>query len=81
MFQVVQKCKELGPPEGKYFYKAADMANMSATQLVIKVGHMKLANSFPIKPVGESQKAQRIPQIWLLDSAIRNSYRVPQGDT
>lgn len=34
--QVVQKCKELGPPEGKYFYKAADMANMSATQLVIK---------------------------------------------
>lgn len=39
LFQVVQKCKELGPPEGKYFYKAADMANMSATQLVIKVGH------------------------------------------
>lgn len=40
--QVVQKCKELGPPEGKYFYKAADMANMSVTQLVIKEAVTKM---------------------------------------
>lgn len=40
--QVVQKCKELGPPEGKYFYKPADMANMSVTQLVIKEAVTKM---------------------------------------
>ncbi|XP_078330258.1 hydroxysteroid 11-beta-dehydrogenase 1-like protein [Crassostrea virginica] len=34
--QVVQRCKELGPKDGRYFYKTADMANMSATKLVIQ---------------------------------------------
>lgn len=58
------------------------MANMSATQLVIKVGHnYVVGHPFPIKPVGESQRAQRIPHIWLLDSAVRSTYRIPQGDT
>lgn len=42
---------------------------------------MQLATSFPIKPVGESQRAQRIPHIWLLDLAVRSTYRIPQGDT
>ncbi|XP_056003922.1 hydroxysteroid 11-beta-dehydrogenase 1-like protein [Ostrea edulis] len=34
--QVVTRCKELGPEGGRYFYKSADMANMSATKEVIQ---------------------------------------------
>ncbi|XP_061190976.1 hydroxysteroid 11-beta-dehydrogenase 1-like protein [Saccostrea echinata] len=40
--QVVARCKELGPKDGKYFYKAADMVNMSATKDVIQEAYDRL---------------------------------------
>ena len=37
VFQVVRKCRELGPLDGQYEYVTADMSNLTATQYVIRV--------------------------------------------
>lgn len=36
-FQVVENCKDVGEADGKYFYYAADMSDLTSTQKVIQV--------------------------------------------